>query len=184
MSDIKITIDMKQVEVLLTHIEKKLDHQEPLLKAIGHSINENVRMTFRELKAPDGTAWKPLSPVTKYQRAKNKSGGRVYRKDGKGTLAKFTQVYITATPLNDTGVLRNSIAYRLSGQSVEIGTNVKYAALQNFGAKQGAFGKNKRNTPIPWGDVPARQFIPVANLPVRWENEVMVIVNDYLGIVP
>jgi phage gpG-like protein len=183
MSNIQITIDSAQVEALLSQIQGKLDHQQPLLTDIGKKLKENIRLTFTDLKTPYGVPWKPLSPVTKYQRAKRVSGGRVYRKDGKGTLAKFTQTYLSATPLNDTGVLRNSIAYQLSGQAVEIGTNAPQAAMMNFGAKQGAFGKNKRNTPIPWGDIPARQFMPVDPLPVKWEQEVIVIVEDYLGIV-
>lgn len=176
MSNIQITIDSTQVDALLSQIQGKLDHQQPLLTAIGKKINENIRLTFTDLKTPYGVPWKPLSPVTKYQRAKRVSGGRVYRKDGKGTLAKFTQTYLSATPLNDTGVLRNSIAYQLSGQTVEIGTNAKQAAMMNFGGSKAEFGHL-------WGDIPARQFMPIDPLPVKWEQEVIVIVEDYLGIV-
>lgn len=182
MSNIQITIDSTQVEALLSHIKNKADHLEPALASIGQVLKERVRLTFTDLKTPDGVTWKPLSPVTKFNRAKRVGGG-VYNKAGTRTTKKFTDAYLSANPLNDTGVLRDSIAYQLSGQAVEIGTNAPQAAMMNFGAKQGAFGKNKRNTPIPWGDVPARQFMPDKHLPVAWEQDVIKIVNDHLGII-
>jgi phage gpG-like protein len=160
MTEIQITIDSAAVDALLQHIANKADHLQPALEGIGHTLNQRIRMTFRDLKTPDGVAWKPLSPVT-ISRRKNRS----------------------SVPLNDTGVLRNSIAYQLSGQSVEIGTNAPQAATMNFGAKQGQFGKNKRNAPLPWGDIPARQFMPTEHLPADWEQEVIDVVEDYLDIV-
>lgn len=64
-------------------------------------------------------------------------------------------------PLQDTRRLYNSITERSSNTSAELGTNVKYAALHQFGARQGQFGKSKRNTPLPWGNVPARPYFPI-----------------------
>lgn len=178
MTAIQITIDSTQIEALLSHIKGKADHLEPVMAAIGHDITERVKLCFRELKTPDGQAWKPLSPVTKFKRAERVAGGKdkVYRKDGKGTRAKFTRAYLSATPLNDNGNLRKSIAYRASVNQVEIGTNVPYAAMMNFGGKKSQFGHL-------WGDIPARQFMPSGQLPADWEAQLIRTVNDYLGIV-
>jgi phage gpG-like protein len=32
----------------------------------------------------------------------------------------------------------------------------------HFGARQGAFGRTRRNGPIPWGNIPARPFLPIS----------------------
>lgn len=64
-------------------------------------------------------------------------------------------------PLQDTRRLYNSITESSTDNSATLGTNVIYAALQQFGAKQGQFGRNRKNTPIPWGDVPARPYFPI-----------------------
>ncbi len=160
MSDIQITIDSTQVEALLSHLTGRLDHLQPTLETIGYTLSENIRLTFRDLKSPDGVAWKQLSPVTISRRTNHSS-----------------------VPLNDTGVLRNSIAYQMTGQAVEIGTIEVQAAVMNYGAKQGAFGKNKRNAPLPWGDIPARPFMPSEHLPTIWQDDVLDKVKDFLGIV-
>jgi phage gpG-like protein len=177
MSGIQITIDSAQVDALLNQLRDRLDHLEPALTAVGHTLAERIRLTFRDLQTPEGTPWKPLSPVTKFNRAERVVGkDNVYRKDGKGTKSKFTQVYLSADPLNDTGVLRDSIAYQLSGTAVEIGTNAPQAAMMNFGGTRAQFSHL-------WGDIPARQFMPTAHLPDDWEQEVIEVLNDYIGIV-
>lgn len=64
-------------------------------------------------------------------------------------------------PLKLSDRLYSSITRYADNETAAAGTNVIYAALQNYGAPQGAFGHTKRGAPIPWGDVPARRFIPV-----------------------
>jgi phage gpG-like protein len=177
MTNLIVTIDSAAVDTLLNQLNVRVNNLQPVLKTIGHTLNQHIRSCFRDLKSPDGVAWKPLSPVTKFKRAERIAGkGKVYRKDGKGTKAKFTRTYLTATPLNDTGVLRNSIAYQLSGTTVEIGSNAKQAAMMNFGGKKAEFGHL-------WGDIPARQFMPTAQLPITWEQDVIDVVTHHLGIV-
>lgn len=152
MSNIQIIIDSTQVDALLSHIKHKADHLEPALTAIGVTLKENIRLTFRDLKTPYGQAWKPLSHVTIARRRNGSS-----------------------TPLNDTGVLRDSIVYQLSGQAVEIGTNAPQAAMMNFGGTKAQFGHL-------WGDIPARQFMPVDPLPAAWERDVIDAITHHLVI--
>ncbi|MFI3218188.1 MAG: phage virion morphogenesis protein [Methylococcales bacterium] len=152
MTNLTITIDSAQVDALLAQLVHRSDHLDPVLTAIGHTISENIRLTFRDLKTPDGAPWAALSPVTVSRRTNH-----------------------SRVPLNDTGVLRNSIAYRLTGQAVEIGTNAKQAAMMNFGGTKAQFGHL-------WGNIPARQFMPTEHLPVTWEQDVIDVIEDYLAI--
>ncbi len=64
-------------------------------------------------------------------------------------------------PLMDTRRLYNSFTTHATANSATVSTNVEYAPLQNYGALQGSLGQTSRNTPIPWGDIPAREFLPV-----------------------
>ena len=104
-------------------------------------------------------------------------------------------------PLRDTGRLQNSIASLVppGDNRVIIGTNVKYAAMQNFGAKQGSFGTileqvkehqrvsrsgtrftvraHTRRAQLPWGTIPAREFMLVQH---EDEIEIKAMVADYI----
>lgn len=85
-------------------------------------------------------------------------------------------------PLNDTGRLKNSLTHNVVGNSVEVGTSVEYAPTHQFGATKGQYGKTSRGAPIPWGNVPARPFLPTSEggLPDEWEEEVLDVINNYL----
>ena len=101
-------------------------------------------------------------------------------------------------PLRDTGRLQNSITSRVSGKVVYVGTNVKYAAVQQFGAAKGSFGTvvahvkghdrtrngktyqvrpHTRRQKAPWGTIPARPF-----LMVQEEDKVAIraVLADYI----
>jgi len=84
-------------------------------------------------------------------------------------------------PLRDKGHLFSSLVPRVTNTSVEYGTNLIYARLHQYGAPQGAFGKTKRGAPIPWGDVPARKYLPMSesgeiDQPVL--NEIMLYLTE------
>lgn len=51
-----------------------------------------------------------------------------------------------------------------------------YAGSQQFGAAKGSFGNTKRGSPIPWGDIPAREFLGLSD---EDRHEVSGIVTDY-----
>jgi phage virion morphogenesis protein len=128
-----------------------------MLDEIGQYVVSETAHRFRTSTAPDGAAWAPISALTLSRRThpgKNK-------------------------PLDDFGNLRNSITYRVNSDDVSVGTNMVYAAVQQFGAKKGAFGRysqvsryrnygekdfrryagTKKGFPIPWNDIPARPFL-------------------------
>lgn len=55
---------------------------------------------------------------------------------------------------------------------VEIGSPMKYAAVQQFGASKRQFGK------APWGNIPARPFLGVSGEDRR---TILDILQGYLG---
>lgn len=79
-------------------------------------------------------------------------------------------------PLNDTGRLRSSITSRATSDRVEIGTNVEYAGTHQHGAKKGSYGKG-----IPWGDIPARPFLPTESqgLPESWQRDILDMIENH-----
>lgn len=87
-------------------------------------------------------------------------------------------------PLMDSGLLRQSITHRADSHSVEIGTNKDYAPTHQFGAAKGKYGKTKRGAPIPWGNIPARPFLPIhddaVDLPSDWEMAILNAIQGYL----
>lgn len=118
-----------------------------VMKAIAATLHEETNENFATKGHGTWPALKPFPEI--------RSKGRVVRRArGPGDM-----------PLRDSSNLYNSITERSTNTSAELGagTNVKYAALHQFGARQGAFGKTKRNTPIPWGNVPARPYFPMDN---------------------
>jgi phage virion morphogenesis protein len=100
------------------------------MRVIGEHIASQVDLTFRDEKDPYGNPWEALSPVTISRRRGN-----------------------TAGILKDTGHLQRSITSNPSSHEVEIGTNEIYGPTHQFGATQGQYGRNRRNAPIPWGDM-------------------------------
>lgn len=90
-------------------------------------------------------------------------------------------------PLRDTGRLMGSIDYRVAGDAVEIGTNVRYAPTHQFGATIRAKRPRGLIFPVPGGwvrkrqvTVPARPFFPSDVLPDPWREDILSIIHDYL----
>ena len=109
---------------------------EPVLDAIGQLLVSSTQLRFVDQEDPEHVPWEPLSQATLDRRRKKGVGAQILR---------------------DTGRLASSISYTVSPGSVLLGTDVKYAGIQQFGTKR-ITRKTKRGTPIPWGDIPPRPF--------------------------
>lgn len=90
-------------------------------------------------------------------------------------------------PLRNTGRLTHSIDYRVAGDSVEIGTNVRYAPAHQFGATIRAKTPKGLIFPVPGGwvrkrqvTIPARPFLPTDGLPDAWREDILAILTDHL----
>lgn len=64
--------------------------------------------------------------------------------------------------LVDTGHLKNSVGYEASPAMVVVGTADVKAGTHQFGAPKGSYGTSKRGGPLPWGDIPKREFIGIS----------------------
>ena len=111
-------------------------------------------------------------------------------------------------PLIDTRRLERSISYESNADSISIGTNVIYAAVQNFGytfnraarsqhayfkqGKDGTIGnrfvkKHHSNFAqrVTIGEhkvtIPARQFFPDSTLPPDWQRAVLNVIQRHIN---
>lgn len=134
-----------EVVALVARIRDRMGEHGPLLDGIGATLVGNIHLGFHDSKSPHGEAWLPL----KYRQGK---------------------------PLLDTGRLRNSIHHTVTGPSdVQVGTDVIYAAIHNFG---GQAGRNRKVT------IPARPFFPTRNggvdLPNDWVLDILEVVKAHI----
>lgn len=150
MTAVTLELDDRDVLRALTQMLYNVDHLEPALDAIGNAMKESILLNFTEQHAPDGEPWETLSDVTLANR----------RKHGKG-----------AEILRDTGRLNQSITHNTQAFAVEIGTDVKYANMMQFGGKRADF-------PWLWGDIPARPFVGFSEHDI---DEITAILRDYLN---
>ena len=129
------------------------------LMAIGEAAAEFTKRRFEVSADPYGTPWEPNSDTT--LRAVLHRSGKNFTK--KGALSKRGQTALSGKKplIGESKSLSTQIHHTVIGDdSVVISSSMIYAATQQFGAKQGEFGRDKRNHPIPWGDIPARPFFP------------------------
>jgi phage gpG-like protein len=90
-------------------------------------------------------------------------------------------------PLVNRGRLRNSIDYRVEGNSVEVGTNLSYAPVHQFGAKIEAkaggvlrFYVEGRPVFVKRVTIPARPMFPTEGLPEEWGIDAEQAIADVI----
>jgi phage gpG-like protein len=154
------------------------------MQNIGEHLSETTKRRFETSTSPDGQRWAPNSPVTILQYLHVKSGK--YDDEGKRTGdkkgyylqdgrigAKGIDAVMGKKPLiGESRSLMSTIHYRANADSVEVGSPMEYAAVQQFGAKAHQFGRS------PWGDIQARPFIGLSNEDRR---SIMDIISGYLS---
>ena len=120
---VSVEIDGATLNAALARMAAVLADPSAFLDQIGRYLVASTQRRFERGRAPDGSPW--------LQSAR--------------ALAEDRQT------LTDTGRLRGSIAHTVTdgGRAVEVGSNVIYAAIHQFGwpRRQGAAGNNSR-TPL------------------------------------
>ena len=165
MAVISVQVTDKPVMDALQELSRRVSDISEPLNEIGIEFAERIRGQFSKGESPYGNKWAALSAVTQAKNKGRRSGGE---------------------PLRDTGRLMASITHQMidGGKTVSIATNVKYANTHQFGARQGQYGRTKRNGPIPWGNIPARPYMPIVGsavvLPNDWSQTAIDIIADYL----
>ena len=139
----------------------------PLMQDIGEYMVKSTNDHFASGSDPDGKPWAPRTQTTldAYAARKDKPGPRPL--------------------IGPTKSLSGTISYEAGADDVSWGSNMIYAAVQQFGAEAGAFGArmgvNKKGRrffmPIPWGNIPARRFLGVGK---EDQAALIEIVEEYL----
>lgn len=157
---IEIHLDDRAVRQALHELARRVSDMTPAMHDIGQALVEGIRDRIRDGQDWDGRAFAPNSPVT----LRKKRGTK---------------------PLVDTGTLVGSRLHYAAGRDqVEVGASAIQAAVLHFGAKRGAFGRTRRGAPLPWGDIPARPFMPIEGrdrLPQAAGEIVRDTIADYLA---
>ena len=135
----------------LNEIQKRVKNLKPVFNQIGYTLIDIVEENF-ESESFLGKPWTPLKESTKKQKAK-----KGYQKI-----------------LQNRGHLAESIDFEASEDKLILGTNLKYAAIHQFGGKA---GKNHSAT------IPARPFLPInenKEIPKRIKEEILEAVEFYI----
>ena len=114
----------KEAEDLLND----LDDMTPLLKRLGQAAQRMMSEKFRQ----EGPGWAELADSTLDRRRKDGKGAQILRDTGR--------LFLSLTDSNDGSV------YELTDKMLVLGTNLKYAAVHQFGSR------DQR--------IPARPFMP------------------------
>jgi phage virion morphogenesis protein len=159
-----ITIDDAQVQAALTDLIRRVTNPGPALADIGRALGNLTEDAFQAEASPFGPAWPDLSDVTKKRRA---------------AIGKWPGPMLQMT----AGGLAASITHGADATSAWVGASKVYAAVHQFGQPKGASGRTRRGAPIPWGDIPARPFLPVdraGTLAPAAQTEILAILTEYL----
>lgn len=148
MAGLVYKINDAEFQKLVGEVADRMVNKRQVMEDIAEIGEDSIRTNFDAGGRP--TKWAPLK-----------------RRDGQ--------------PLRDKDRLMNSFGHQIDGNTVLIGTNAVYAAVHNFGAKKGSFGSfvakvkehgrktksgksskvraHTRSVRLPWGDIPAREFM-------------------------
>lgn len=150
---IQVSVDNQTVLDALNRLIEAGANPRPVLLEIGEDLLLFTKRRFVTQTGPDGAGWAANSPIT---------------------LA----IKGAKPPLIDERTLSQQIFYQVTGATLELGSNLVYAAVQQFGAAQGSFGHTRRGAPIPWGDIPARPYLGVSE---EDEQTILAVISDYLA---
>lgn len=129
MADIEINDD--EILSALRRLQGEVGNIRPALVEIGEDLIDSTKQRFSTSTAPDGSHWALNSVLSTL----------LYKEGDK--------------PLVDGGTLSEQIFYNSTGDMLEVGSTMEYAAMQQFGGAKEEF-------PQLWGDVPARPFLGVS----------------------
>lgn len=175
---ITIEITDQETRKAFANLIAVAENPKQLMAQIGEFLMASTKQRFATSTAPDGSRWAENSEVTllgyldKYKGSFRKKGGGLTQKGAKRLGGKKPLI-------GESGSLSTTISYKIEGVgTLIIGSPMEYAAAQQFGMKKGYAGSTKKGTPIPWGDIPAREFLGLSD-----QDSVMILElsSDFLG---
>lgn len=180
---IDIKIDNSGVMQTLERLEKAIQHRATVMQAIAGIMADAVEENFAREGRP---AWQGLKPGSWLARA------GALTKTGKVSGARFEKKVRNGKILQASGRLASSITQANSNDNAVVGTNVKYAAIHQFGGKTKAHEIRPRNKkalawasgghPVrkvnhPGSDIPARPFLVLDDTDLQ---KIVATVEEYL----
>ena len=145
---IDVEWDDAEARVALGGAVAALDNPYEMYDEIGQMLASAVLRRFEAETGPDGTKWTP-------SRRARKTGGQT---------------------LTDTARLRQSITHRADAAGVEVGSNVVYAAIHQFG---GTIRKKARKQTLEFDDDTGRLISRKAA--ARRKTGLIRVVNAQIG---
>ena len=144
---ITIKLDDSKIQAGIDRLQDELGDMTTFMEDLGEILVASTKARFAEGKAPDGTAWAPNSPVTLARKADSR-------------------------PLFGNSGMLNSQIYALPGaDSVQIASNLDYAAMMHFGGTKSVYDNL-------WGDIPARPFFGLSD---EDKENIMGEINHWLS---
>lgn len=159
---IEVKVEDKEVRELLTTLKERTQNLKPAMSIIGQIVRSSVIRNFDEEGRP--RKWQSLSMATLYARIGGASSKKKYGGTKIGAIRKLANHKI----LQDKATLKNSINAKAFSDRVEVGTNVIYGAIHQFG---GQAGRGKKVF------IPARPFLMVQD--EDWPT-IKDAISDYL----
>ncbi|MDF0606638.1 phage virion morphogenesis protein [Neisseriaceae bacterium TC5R-5] len=127
---ISITIDDRQLQATLRHLEQAGGDLAPAMRKIAQSL---LKVTEDNLAAEGRPKWEALAESTKLARL---GGKKAYKKNGELKASAQRQLNQFRI-LQHTGQLAASISTDYDRTQAIIGSNKVYAAIQHFGGEAG-----------------------------------------------
>jgi len=160
----RIKVDDADVRAAFGRLNGALNNPSAIHAQIAELLLPQTKDRFAKGVSPDGQRWLPKSLATiEAQR----------RGDGK----KRNKTTDTRPLFGPSKRLSNEIVSFHSQDVAAVGSNMIYAAVQQIGARKGAFGTNKRGSPIPWGNIPARPFLGLGR---QDSNQIVSVLDSWL----
>lgn len=150
-----ITLELKSDDLTraLQQLQRRMADMTPVMQEIGEYLVESTKARFVAGIDPQGIPWAAKSPVTM------------------AATAAREKKSIDPRPLfGPTGLLSSQINYEAGPDHAEVGSNLVYAAMMQFGGTKAAF-------PHLWGDIPARPFFGLSEVD---EANILAIVAESL----
>lgn len=145
---IEIAVDgLEAAASRLTELAEKGQHLGPLFNDIGEMLLYSHKQRNAQGIAPDGTPWAELSETTQGLKPRHQT-----------------------TPLRLNDILLTQLLYQADDDSIDFGSNMVYAAMQQFG------GKTSPKSMIPNKLIPARPFIGLSD---EDEQAILEMVAEY-----
>lgn len=158
---VDVEINDAAVRAALTSLIQRTGDLTPAMRDISGVLHAAIERAFdTEANPATGEKWPQLSPTT--QR----------RPVAKGTERGAHPI------LQVTGQLAASMTPDYGPDFAAAGTNLSYAVTHQRGAHQGEFGRTRRGTPIPWGDIPPRPFL---GIDAGDQQAILAIISKHLS---